>query len=91
MEAHFDEADKPDTNSVDHDINIIAMNRGFLNYQHKDFEFIGPDRKPVSIDTIDQCIEIANTISSTKVPNCVEARFPIHSGLNSGKISQKVP
>ena len=71
-----------DTDSVTHDINVTTKNRGFLNHQHKDFEFIGPDRNPVKIVTIDQCIEIADMIRSTEVPNYVKARFSIHSGLN---------
>ena len=57
-------------------------NVGFLNHSIEDFQFIGPDRSPVNIKDIDQCLNIAAVIASTGVPNYAQARFPLTSGLN---------
>ena len=56
--------------------------KGFINHVISEFQFIGPDRAPVEITTVEQCIEIANIIRSTGVPNYREARIPLVSGLN---------
>ena len=56
--------------------------KGFINHKTANFTFIGPDRAPVDITTIEQCIKVANTIRSTGVPNYCEARIPLVSGLN---------
>ena len=56
--------------------------KGFISHIASDFEFIGPDRNPVSITTVEQCIRIAEVISSTGVPNYRGARIPLVSGLN---------
>ena len=42
--------------------------KGFSNHIASDFEFIGPDREPVEITTVEQCISIAEVIISTGVP-----------------------
>ena len=56
--------------------------KGFINHVISEFEFVGPDRAPVEITTVEQCIEIASIIRSTGVPNYREARIPLVSGLN---------
>ena len=56
--------------------------KGFINHKTSNFRFIGPDRAPIDITTIEQCIRVAKTISSTGVPNYCEARIPLVSGLN---------
>ena len=55
---------------------------GYLALESTDFEFIGPDRPPVNIDSIEKCLQVANVILATKKPNYREARIPIVSGLN---------
>ena len=54
---------------------------GFFSPKDTLFEFIGPDRPPVCIDSIEKCIEIANIIRTTGVPNYKMARVPIISNL----------
>ena len=46
-----------------------------------DFLFIGPDRQPVTIDLVEKCIQIANILKSTNLPNYRMARIPLVSGL----------
>ena len=41
---------------VDHDAYIPSKTVGFLSHENKNFEFIGPDRPPVCIDSVDRCI-----------------------------------
>ena len=67
---------------VDHDAYIPSKTVGFLSHEDTVFKFIGPDRSPVSIDSVDKCIEIANVIKSTGLPNYRLARIPIISNLN---------
>ena len=56
--------------------------KGLINHIASEFAFIGPDREPVEITTVEQCIRIAEVISSTGVPNYCGARIPLVSGLN---------
>ena len=67
---------------VDHDAYIPSKTVGFLSHKNKEFEFIGPDRPPVCINSVDKCIEIANIIRDTGVPNYKMACVPITSNLN---------
>ena len=55
---------------------------GFLNHERPSFHFIGPDREPVHIRTIEKHLHIAEIIRQTGVPNYAQARIPIVSGLN---------
>ena len=71
-----------DINDKCHDPNFPNKVRGFLNNSSADFTFIGPDRTPVHIDTVDKCIQIADIIRQTGLPNYQAARFPLSSGLN---------
>ena len=57
-------------------------NVGFLNHSVENFQFVGPDRSPVNITNIDQCLNVATVIASTGVPNYAQARIPLTSGLN---------
>ena len=66
---------------VNCDIVIPHKTRGFLNHEKK-IKFIGPDRQPVKIETIDQCITLAQILRATGKPNYVSARIPLVSGLN---------
>ena len=59
-----------------------SKTKGFINHIASDFKFVGPDREPVEITTVDQCIKIAEVISSTGVPNYRGARIPLISSLN---------
>ena len=67
---------------ADHDAYIPSKTVGFLSHENKTFGFIGPDRPPVCIDSVDRCIEIANIIRDTDVPNYKMARISIISNLN---------
>ena len=64
------------------DPNFPNKAKGFINHSSADFTFIGPDRRPVHIDTVEKCIEIADVIRQTGVPNYQTARIPLRSGLN---------
>ena len=61
--------------------NIASKTVGYLTLESTDFEFIGPDRLPVNINSIDSCLRVADVILSTNKPNYCEARIPIVSGL----------
>ena len=63
------------------DFNIQSKTVGYLALESTDFEFIGPDRLPVSINSIETCLRVADVILSTSKPNYCEARIPILSGL----------
>ena len=76
-----DEAERPARIKM-HDFKDKERTIRFLPQVSTDFEFIGPDRSPVLIDTIDKYIDIANVILDTGVPNYKQARIPIQSGLN---------
>ena len=67
---------------VDQDVSIPDKKFGFLNHHHPTFQFIGPDREAVQIGTIEEHLHIAEIIRQTGVPNYVQARIPIASGLN---------
>ena len=66
---------------VDHDAYIPSKTVGFLSHEDTVFEFIGPDRPPVHINSVEKCIEIANIIRATGLPNYKSARIPIASNL----------
>ena len=55
---------------------------GHLCFADHNFNFIGPDKEPVHIDTIDDLIKVANQVLDTGVPNYKGARIPIVSKLN---------
>ena len=55
---------------------------GYLPQADTDFSFIGLDREPVEISSIDTLLKVADCILSTGVPNYQAARIPIKSGLN---------
>ena len=63
------------------DFNIQSKTVGYLALESTDFIFIGPDRLPVSINSIETCLRVADVILSTSKPNYCEARIPILSGL----------
>ena len=67
---------------IDHDISIPDKQFGFPNHKHPTFQFMGPDREPVHIRTIEEHLHIAEIIRQTGVPNYAQARIPIVSGLN---------
>ena len=65
------------TFQVDNDAYIPSKTVGLLSHEDTSFEFIGPDRPPVCIVSVEKCIEIANIIRTTGVPNYRMARIPI--------------
>ena len=74
-----DDTVKP--SQVKYDAYIPSKTVGFLSHENICFEFIGPDRPPVCINSVERCIEIANIIRDTGVPNYKVARIPIISNL----------
>ena len=64
------------------DFNYPDKKFGYLTQAATDFSFIGPDREPVEISSIDTLLKVADCILSTGVPNYRAARIPIKSGLN---------
>ena len=48
------------------DYNIPDKSVGYLALEATSFEFIGPDRAPFKIDSIDTCLRVADVILSTK-------------------------
>ena len=67
------------------DFHFPDKRRGFLLLQSGSFNFVGPDRLPITIDSVDKCIAIANIIRETGKPNYQQARIPLNSGLNIHK------
>ena len=67
---------------VNTDKNCPDKSRGFLNHSKAQFTFIGPDREPVLISDINQCVAIAKLIQETGKPNFAAARIPLVSDLN---------
>ena len=66
---------------VNKDFLITNKTRGFLNHQGADVKFIGPDRAPVLINSVQTCLEVANIIRDTRFPNYRVARIPLVSDL----------
>ena len=64
------------------DYAIPNKTRDFLFQETGDFHFIGSDREPVNIDSVEQCISITDKIRGTKKTYYRQARFCIKSGLN---------
>ena len=64
------------------DSNCPDKSRGFFNHGKAEFTFIGPDREPVLISDINQCVAIAKLIQRTGKPNYAAARIPLISDLN---------
>ena len=64
------------------DFNYPNKKVGYLSQASTEFEFIGPDKEPVLIDSVDKLIKIANSIRSSGLPNYRGVRIPIKSGLN---------
>ena len=47
------------------------------------FQFIGPDRETIDIETVEQCINIADIVRDINKPNYQQARsFSLKSVLN---------
>ena len=71
-----------DNNKIYCDAAIPDKNVGFLSHSVAKFSFTGPDRLPVDITSVEQCLHIAEAIASTGRPNYAQARIPLASGLN---------
>ena len=63
------------------DFNYPDKKVGYLTQVQTDFQFIGPDREPVELNSIDILLNIANIIRDTGQPNYKCTRIPIKSGL----------
>ena len=86
LEAHFDQHASRD--GICRDVCIPDKVTGFLNHQPAKFSFIGSDRAPFTVDTIQKCLDIGDTIRQTGVPNYAQARITLQSGLNLDKWEQ---
>ena len=69
------------TKSKIKDFNYPDKKVGYLTQVKTDFSFIGPDRAPVELNSIDTLLNIADIIRETGEPNYKCARIPIRSGL----------
>ena len=63
------------------DFNYPDKRTGYLTQEQTDFSFIGPDREPVELNSIDTLLNIADIIRHTGQPNYKCARIPIKSSL----------
>ena len=69
-------------NSYSSDYSIPNKTRGFLFQESGNFQFIGPDREAIDIETVNQCINITDIVGETNKSNYQQARFPLNLGLN---------
>ena len=63
------------------DFNFSHKTRGHLVHADTSFRLVGPDRDLVQIDSVQKCLEVADIILGTGLPNYRMARIPIKSGL----------
>ena len=82
LTAHIANSNESDTSKVHCDAAIPDKTVGFLNHTVGEFSFIGPDRAPVDITSVEQCFHRAEVIASTGCPNYAQARIPLASDLN---------
>ena len=64
------------------DFNYPDKKFGYLTQAATDFSFVGPDRKPVDISSIDTLLKVADCILNIGVPNYQAARIPIKLAFN---------
>ena len=63
-------------------MHIFPLKQWVSCHENICFEFLGPDRPPVCINSVERCIEMANIIRDTGVPNYKMPCVPIISNLN---------
>ena len=90
LTAHISDSNDSDTSKVNCDALIPDKAVGFLNHTVAKFSFIGPDRAPVDIKSVEQCFHIAGVIASTGCPNYAQARIPLVSHLNIQEWGKKL-
>ena len=66
------------------DFNYPDKKVGYLTQVNTEFSFIGPDREPVELDSVDTLLRVADIIKDSGQPNYKFARIPIKSGLKVG-------
>ena len=73
-----------ETNSTESIVDIFFPEKeyGHITLQNNNFQFIGPNRDSVVLDTIEKFIPVATAILQTGVPNYKAARIPIATPLN---------
>ena len=64
------------------DFHYPNKNVGYLAQSDETFSFVGPDRQPIRLNSIDQLIQVANLIRDSGLPNYEAVRIPIESDLN---------
>ena len=64
------------------DPNFPYKDRGFLGLSDRSFSFIGPDKQPVPMNSVQDYIKAADIIKSSGVPNYQQARIHVTSNLN---------
>ena len=64
------------------DFHYPNKNVGYLAQSDETFSFVGPDRQPIRLNSIDQLIQVANLIRDSGLPNFKAVRIPIESDLN---------
>ena len=65
------------------DFNYPDKTMGYLAQANTDFVFIGPDREPKKLDSVDTLINIANIVRDTDQPNYKYARTCRYSFIGS--------
>ena len=72
------------SHATDHIVDIFFPDKecGHITLQKNNFEFVGPDRDTVVLDTIVKFIPVATAILQTGVQNYKAAHIPIATPLN---------
>ena len=77
IQANFDSYEDCDKTTCP-DFHFPDKYRGSLLLEPGDFQFVSPDREPVTITSIDQCIDIANTIRQMGKPKYQQGRYTLN-------------
>ena len=63
------------------DINYPDKAKGYKALEPTSFQFIGPDRASIDIESIDHYFDVACIIKQSGLPNYRQVRVPLNSGL----------
>ena len=94
--CHLDESRGSDSKLwVSHgnlvDFNFPYKTRGHLVHADTSFQFIGPERDLVQIDSVQKCLEVADIILGTGLPNYRMAHIPIKMGSVFNRLFGSAP
>ena len=63
------------------DINYPDKVKGYMALESTSFQFIGPDRASIDIESSDHYLDVAQIIKQSGLPNYRQVRVPLNSGL----------